>query len=246
MIAADHLSMRFYLGREKITNLKEYLIKRIKRTVKFDEFWALQDVSFKVDPGKVLGVIGPNGAGKSTLLKIIAGVIRPTSGTIGVGGMISPLIELGAGFDFDLTAAENIYLNGAVLGYEKAFLAKRFDEIVAFAELSNFIDVPLKNFSSGMVARLAFSIATMVNPEVLLVDEILSMGDLRFMEKSEARMRSMMEGGATVVFVSHDIAKVKDICDNVLWLERGRPRMVGGAEEVCQSYMEAMGGQGLT
>ena len=245
MIFADQVSMRFYLGREKITNLKEYLIKRIKRTVKLDEFWALRDVSFKVAPGQVFGIVGPNGAGKSTLLKIIAGVIKPTSGAVGVGGMISPLIELGAGFDYDLTAAENIYLNGAVLGYKKAFLTERFNEIVSFAELSNFADVPLKNFSSGMIARLAFSVATMVDPEVLLVDEILSMGDLRFMEKSEARMRSLMERGATVVFVSHDIGKVREICDAVLWLERGHTRMIGEAKEVCEKYIEASGGQGL-
>jgi homopolymeric O-antigen transport system ATP-binding protein len=245
MILANHVSMRFYLGREKITNMKEYFIKRIKQTVKFDEFWALQDISFTVSAGEVFGIIGPNGAGKSTLLKIIAGVIKPTKGTVGVGGFISPLIELGAGFDFDLTAAENIYLNGAVLGYEKSFITEKFEEIVSFAELSNFIDVPLKNFSSGMVARLAFSIATTVRPEVLLVDEILSMGDLHFMEKSETRMRSMMDGGATVVFVSHDIEKVREICDNVLWLERGRTRMIAPADEVCDRFVAAQGGKGL-
>jgi len=237
--------MRFYLGREKITNLKEYVIKRIKRTVKFDEFWALRDVSFTVAPGEVFGIIGPNGAGKSTLLKIIAGVIKPTSGAMGVNGRISPLIELGAGFDFDLTAGENVYLNGAVLGYQRAFLKGRFDEIVSFSELSSFMDVPLKNFSSGMIARLAFSIATIVNPEVLLVDEILSMGDMHFQEKSEARMRAMMEGGATVVFVSHDIGKVREICDKVLWLERGHLRMIGNADEVCERFVAAGGGQGL-
>jgi ABC-2 type transport system ATP-binding protein len=245
MISANSISMRFYLGREKITNFKEYLIRRIKRNVRFDEFWALQDVSFQVAPGEVYGIIGPNGAGKSTLLKIIAGVIRPTSGTIGVSGKIAPLIELGAGFDTELTARENIFLNGAVLGYQKAVLKSRFDEIVAFSELSQFIDVPLKNFSSGMIARLAFSIATLVDPEVLLVDEILSIGDMRFREKSEAKMRSMMKGGATVVLVSHSIPMVKDICEKVLWLERGRVRMIGEAELVCTEYVKAMGGQGL-
>ncbi|MCX5913684.1 MAG: ABC transporter ATP-binding protein [Deltaproteobacteria bacterium] len=245
MITAENISMRFYLGREKITNLKEYLIRRIKRTIAFDEFWALRDISFRVDPGEVYGIVGPNGAGKSTLLKIIAGVIKPTAGAIGVDGKISPLIELGSGFDFELTARENIFLNGAVLGYQKPFLRSKFHEIVEFSELLQFIDVPLKNFSSGMVARLAFSIATIVNPEVLLVDEILSMGDMRFQEKSEAKMRSMMEGGATVVFVSHNIATVRDICDKVLWLERGRIRMIGVAEAVCKNYIDAMGGQGL-
>ena len=237
--------MRFYLGREKITSLKEYLIRRVKRTVKFDEFWALKDVSFRVEKGEVLGIIGPNGAGKSTLLKVIAGVIKPTVGAVGVSGMISPLIELGAGFDYDLTARENIYLNGAVLGYQKAFLSERFDAIVEFSELSNFIDVPLKNFSSGMIARLAFSIATTVNPEVLLVDEILAMGDLKFQEKSGARMRQMMQGGATVVLVSHSIATVRELCDEVLWLERGHVRMLGDTESVCDRFVQAVGGMGL-
>jgi ABC-2 type transport system ATP-binding protein len=245
MISADNVSMRFYLGREKITSLKEYLIRRVKRTVKFDEFWALRDISFRVEKGEVLGIIGPNGAGKSTLLKIIAGVLRPTSGRVGVSGMISPLIELGAGFDTELTARENVYLNGAVLGYQKVFLDQRFDEIVDFSELSNFIDVPLQNFSSGMVARLAFSIATTVNPEVLLVDEILAMGDLKFQEKSGARMRQMMAGGATVVLVSHNVETVRELCDQVLWLERGSVRMFGDTAGVCDSFVQAAGGQGL-
>jgi homopolymeric O-antigen transport system ATP-binding protein len=246
VIVVEQISMRFYLDRERITNLKEYLIKRIKRTVKFDEFWALRDVSFMVEQGEVFGIIGPNGAGKSTLLKVVAGVVKPTCGKIVVNGTISPLIELGAGFDFDLTARENVFLNGAVLGYQKKYLKRRFDEIVEFSELSDFIDVPLKNYSSGMIARLAFSIATMVNPEVLLVDEILSMGDMRFKEKSETRMRSMMKGGSTVVFVSHNLQTVREICDKVLWLERGRLRMLGKARDVCEKYIQAMGGQGLT
>jgi ABC-type polysaccharide/polyol phosphate transport system ATPase subunit len=237
--------MRFYLGREKINNFKEYLIRRIQRNVIFDEFWALRDISFQVAPGEVFGIVGPNGAGKSTLLKIIAGVIKPTAGAIGVDGKISPLIELGAGFDFDLTARENIFLNGAVLGYQKPFLRSKFHEIVDFSELSKFIDVPLKNFSSGMVARLAFSIATIVNPEVLLVDEILSMGDMRFQEKSASKMHAMMEGGATVIFVSHNIPSVSEICDKALWLERGRIRMIGESEHVCNAYADAMGGKGL-
>jgi len=245
MIAADHVSMRFYLGTEKITSLKEYLIRRVKRTVKYDEFWALRDISFRVEKGSVLGIIGPNGAGKSTLLKIIAGVIRPTNGAVAVGGMISPLIELGAGFDHDLTARENIFLNGAVLGYPRSFLLDHFNAVVEFSELSNFIDVPLKNFSSGMIARLAFSIATTVNPEVLLVDEILAIGDLKFHEKSGSRMRQMIRGGATVIIVSHDLATVRELCDKVLWLERGRTRMLGKTEEVCDSFVESVGGEGL-
>lgn len=245
MIVADSVSMRFYLGREKITNLKEYLIKRIKQQVSFDEFWALRDVSFSISPSEVFGLIGLNGAGKSTLLKLIAGVIKPTTGAVGVKGKISPLIELGAGFDFDLTARENIYLNGAVLGYSKSFLKDRFEGIIEFSELHQFVDVPLKNFSSGMVARLAFSIATLVEPEILLVDEILSVGDMRFQERSSAKMHELMQGGATVVFVSHDIDKVASICDKVLWLEKGHVRMIGEAVPVCEAFKAAMGGQGL-
>ena len=241
MISIDSVSMRFYLGNERITNLKEYLIRRIKRLVRFDEFWALREVSFSVAPREVFGVIGLNGAGKSTLLKLIAGIMKPTTGAVAVNGNISPLIELGTGFDFDLTARENVFLNGAVLGYQRVFLNRRFDEIIAFAELEQFVDVPLRNFSSGMVARLAFSIATLVDPEILLVDEILSVGDVRFQEKSEAKMRSMMEGGATVVFVSHNIAKVQEICHKVLWLEGGRVRMIGPVAEVCGAFTTGMG-----
>jgi ABC-2 type transport system ATP-binding protein len=240
MITVDSVSMRYYLGNERIANLKEYLIRRIKRNVRSDEFWALRDVSFRVDPNEVFGVIGLNGAGKSTLLKLIAGIMRPTKGSIGVSGKISPLIELGTGFDPDLTARENVFLNGAVLGYQRPFLKRRFDEIISFAEVEQFVDVPLRNFSSGMVARLAFSIATLVDPEILLVDEILSVGDVQFQEKSEAKMRSMMEGGATVVFVSHSIKKVQEICDRVLWLEGGVGRMLGDAGEVCSSFTVAM------
>lgn len=245
MVTIDSVSMRFYLGREKITNLKEYLIKRVKRQVKFDEFWALRDISFSIASGEVFGIVGLNGAGKSTLLKVIAGVIKPTKGCVAVDGKISPLIELGAGFDFDLTARENVFLNGAVLGYSKTFLKTQFDGIIDFADLGQFVDVPLKNFSSGMIARLAFSIATQVNPEVLLVDEILSVGDMRFQERSSAKMLAMMESGATVVFVSHDIGKVQELCDKVLWLEQGHLRMLGDAEEVCSSFRAAMGGNGL-
>ncbi|MDP2816408.1 MAG: ABC transporter ATP-binding protein [Rectinemataceae bacterium] len=240
MITVDSVSMRYYLGREKITNLKEYLIKRIKQTVLFDEFWALRDISFTVQPGEVFGIIGLNGAGKSTLLKLIAGVIRPTTGVVGVSGKISPLIELGAGFDYDLTARENVFLNGAVLGYQKPFLKDKFNEIIEFAELQAFVDVPLKNFSSGMVARLAFSIATLVEPEILIVDEILSVGDIRFQEKSEFKMRMLMESGSTVVFVSHDIAKISEICDKALWLDQGRAKFLGNAQEVCALYLSEM------
>jgi ABC-2 type transport system ATP-binding protein len=245
MINVDDVSMKFYLGSEKITNLKEYMIKRLTRKVEFDEFWALRNISFSIAPREVFGIIGLNGAGKSTLLKIIAGVLRPTTGSITVEGRISPLIELGAGFDIDLTARENVFLNGAILGYSKSFLTRKFEEIIVFAELSQFIDVPLKNFSSGMVARLAFSIATLVDPEVLLVDEILAVGDMKFQERSSAKMHAMMESGATVIFVSHDISKVEEICDNVLWLEQGHVRRVGNAKSVCAEFKREMGGRGL-
>jgi ABC-type polysaccharide/polyol phosphate transport system ATPase subunit len=245
MIIIDSVSMRFSLGIEKITSLKEYIIKRIKNQVGFDEFWALKDVSFSIESNEVFGLIGLNGAGKSTLLKIIAGVIKPTVGSVGVKGKISPLIELGAGFDVDLTARENVFLNGAVLGYQKTFLKERFDEIIAFAELSQFVDVPLKNFSSGMVARLAFSIATLVEPEILLVDEILSVGDMQFQERSSAKMHSMIQGGATVVLVSHNIDTIETLCDKVLWLEKGQVRMVGDAATVCAQFKAASGGHGL-
>ncbi len=245
MIHVDSVSLRYYLGRERLTNLKEYLIRRIGGKLRVDEFWALTNVSFDVLPGEVFGIIGLNGAGKSTLLKLMAGVLRPTVGVVEVSGNISPLIELGAGFDNDLTARENIFLNGAVLGYQPDFLRKRFDEIIDFAEIRTFLDVPLRNFSSGMVARLAFAIATIVDPEILIVDEILSVGDIRFQEKSEAKMQEMMAGGATVVFVSHDLAKVNELCDRVLWLERGAVRRIGGAAEVCGEFLREMGGRGL-
>lgn len=238
MIYAENISMRFYLNRQKITNLKEYLIKKIKHEVSFDEFWALRNVSFQVQPGEVFGIIGLNGAGKSTLLKIIAGVIKPTKGVIGVDGKISPLIELGAGFDSDLSARENIFLNAAILGYTKDFIKHRFKEIVEFSELNEFIDVPIKYFSSGMTGRLAFSIATVVEPEVLLVDEILSLGDIHFKHKSSERMTKMMNSGSTVIFVSHDIIKVKEICQRVLWLDKGEVRMLGNAEKVCDNFFE--------
>jgi ABC-2 type transport system ATP-binding protein len=239
MITIDNVSMRFYLGREKISSLKEYFIRRVKRNIKIDEFWALRDISFTIEDREVFGIIGLNGAGKSTLLKTIAGVLKPTTGKVSVHGTISPLIELGAGFDFELTARENIYLNGAVLGYQKKFISDRFEEMVEFSELRQFIDVPLKNYSSGMVARLAFAIATIVQPEILIVDEILSVGDVKFQHKSEEKMKAMMQGGATVIFVSHSIEKIKELCDKVLWLEGGRIMKIGKADDVCDEFSKA-------
>ena len=196
-------------------------------------------MDFKVNRGEVIGFIGSNGAGKSTLLKVVAGVMKPTKGNIKVYGNICPMIELGAGFDLQLTARENIYLNGAVMGYSKKFIDEKFDEIVEFSELKDFLDVPVQNFSSGMVARLAFSIATIVDPEILIVDEILSVGDIAFQSKSEAKMMSMIGGGTTVLFVSHSIEQIKKMCDRVVWIEHGEVQKIGG-KEVCDEYKEYM------
>lgn len=236
-IKVNDVSMMFNLSSEKIDSIKEYVIKTLKRELHFQEFWALKNVSFELEKGDSLGIVGLNGSGKSTLLKIISGVLRPTKGQVETYGSIAPLIELGAGFDMDLSARENIYLNGAILGYDRAYMSKRFDEIIEFAELENFVDTAIKNFSSGMVARLGFAIATMNVPDILIIDEILSVGDYKFQEKSFARMQSMMQSGATVVFVSHSIEQVKQICNKALWLEHGEVKMLGDAQEVCDVYM---------
>lgn len=236
-IKVNDVSMMFNLSSEKIDSIKEYVIKTLKRELHFQEFWALKNVSFELEKGDSLGIVGLNGSGKSTLLKIISGVLKPTRGQVETYGSIAPLIELGAGFDMDLSARENIYLNGAILGYDRAYMSKRFDEIIEFAELENFVDTAIKNFSSGMVARLGFAIATMNVPDILIIDEILSVGDYKFQEKSFARMQSMMQSGATVVFVSHSIAQVKQICNKALWLEHGDVKMIGNAQEVCDVYM---------
>ncbi len=239
-VIVSNVSMRFRMNRERVDSLKEYAIRRLKKQLTYDEFWALRDVSVTVEKGENLGIIGLNGSGKSTLLKIIAGVFRPTSGKVEVHGDMAPLIELGAGFDSKLTARENVFLNGAVLGCSRAFMSTRFDEIIDFAELGEFVDVPVQNFSSGMVARLGFSIATLVRPEILIVDEILSVGDFKFRQKCQKRMREMMSEGTTVLYVGHSASIVKDICDKALWLEKGEARMYGDAEEVCAAY-EATG-----
>lgn len=246
MIKVNNVSMRFNLGIEKNFSLKQFFIdtlspKKRKDKKQKKEFWALSDVSFDVKQGEVVGFVGTNGAGKSTLLKVIAGVMKPTKGNVEIGGNICPMIELGAGFDMDLTARENIFLNGAVLGYSKEFIEQKFDEIVEFSELKDFLDVPVRNFSSGMVARLAFSIATVVDPEILIVDEILSVGDIAFQNKSQQKMRSMIGGGTTVLFVSHSIAQIKDLCDRAVWLEHGHVKEIGPAEEICDKYMKSLG-----
>lgn len=243
MVDVNNVSIKFNLGIEKGFSIKQAFVdffnpKKKKKKNK-EEFYALSDVNFQIKRGEVVGFVGSNGAGKSTLLKVVAGVMKPTKGKITVKGNICPMIELGAGFDMDLTARENIYLNGAILGYSKEFIESKFDEIVEFSELREFLDVPVKNFSSGMVARLAFSIATIVDPEVLIVDEILSVGDLAFQQKSEEKMRSMIGGGTTVLYVSHSLESIKSLCDRVVWLEHGKVIEQGQAKDVCKHYYDS-------
>lgn len=241
MITVDHVGMKFNLGIEKINTFKEVLVKTIKREMPKNEFWALKDISFHIEKGDVLGIIGVNGAGKSTLLKVISGVLEPTKGTVKVDGVIAPMLELGAGFDIELTARENVFLNGAVLGYSKEFLESKYEEIVEFSELQDFMEVPIRNFSSGMLARLAFAISTLVNPEILIVDEILSVGDLAFQKKSRDKMQSMIEGGTTVLFVSHSIGDIMKLCNKVLWIEHGNVVKFGETKQVCKEYIEHFG-----
>ncbi len=237
VIKVDNVSMMFNLSSEKVDSIKEYLVKMLKKEIHFQEFWALNDISFELEKGDSLGIIGLNGSGKSTLLKIISGILKPTKGNITTVGSIAPLIELGAGFDANLSARENIYLNGAILGYSREYMNSRFDEIIKFAELEDFVDSAIKNFSSGMVARLGFAIATMNIPDILIIDEILAVGDYKFQQKSFARMQEMINSGATVVFVSHSIEQVKQICKKALWLDHGNVVKFGPSEEVCQEYM---------
>ncbi len=238
MIEINNVSMKFDLGIEKGSSLKNMFISLFdkKRRRKKEYFWALNNVSFEVKKGEVVGLIGSNGAGKSTLLKVVSGVMKPTKGQVIVNGKIAPMIELGAGFDPELTARENIYLNGAVLGYSEKFLNEKFNEIVEFSELKDFLDVPVKNFSSGMVAKLAFSISTIVDPEILIVDEILSVGDIKFQEKSKNKMMDLIKGGTTVLYVSHSIESIKELCDKVVWLDHGKVVKIGPAKELCSEY----------
>lgn len=240
MIEAVDVSMKFNLGIEKGFSIKQWFVDLGKHKKKRkNDFWALKEVNFKVNKGEVVGFIGSNGAGKSTLLKVVAGVMKPTTGDVNVYGNVCPMIELGAGFDSQLTARENIYLNGAVMGYSKELIDSKFDEIVEFSELKDFLDVPVQNFSSGMVARLAFSIATIVDPEILIVDEILSVGDIAFQAKSEAKMLEMIGGGTTVLFVSHSIEQIRKMCNKVIWLDHGKVIKMGG-KEVCDEYLKFM------
>ena len=236
-IVVDNVSMRFNLATERVDNLKEYIVRKLKfKSVSFDEFWALQDISFTVNKGESCALIGVNGSGKSTMLKIISGILKPTKGKVTVHGSIAPLIELGAGFDFDLTGRENIFLNGAILGHSKQLMKEKYDEIVEFSELKEFMDVPVKNYSSGMIARLGFSIATMVKPEILIVDEILAVGDQAFQAKCHQRMAEMIDGGTTVVLVSHSAADVRRICQKTVWIDRSRLRFVGDTENALELY----------
>ena len=238
VIDVDQVSIRFNLASEKVDNLKEYAIKLMKHELMFQEFLALKDVSLKVKKGESWGLIGTNGSGKSTLLKTISGILKPYKGTVTTTGSIAPLIELGAGFDGNLTGRENIYLNGMVLGHSRRFMDEHFDEIVQFANLKKFLDSPIKNFSSGMKARLGFSVATVVNPDILIVDEVLEVGDYNFRRRCQERMQQMLSGGTTLLFVSHNIQTVKNLCDNAIWLDKGVVRMAGPSELVCNAYKE--------
>ncbi len=243
MIRVENISMHFRLMNDRISSIKEMMTALARRKVKFKEFHALEDVSFTVFRGDVIGIIGHNGAGKSTLLKIISGIMKPSKGRIWRGANIVPMLELGSGFDYDLSGHENIYLNGAILGYSKEFLQSKYNEIVEYSELEPFIHTPLRNYSSGMLMRLAFSIATVVEPEILIVDEVLAVGDERFQEKSKKRMMELMSGGTTVLFVSHNIDQIREMCNRVVWLDHGRVRMIGDADEVCDAYREQFLGQ---
>lgn len=239
IIEVTDATVRFNMSTERLDNLKEYFIKLMNGQLMFQEFLALKQVDLKVKKGEAWGIIGTNGSGKSTLLKLICGILKPYKGNVAIRGTIAPLIELGAGFDGELTARENIFLNGAVLGHSERFMKEKFDEVVDFAELRDFLDMPIKNYSSGMAARLGFSIATVVQPDILIVDEVLSVGDYAFQQKCEARMHGMLENGTTLLYVSHSIESVRSLCNKALWLDKGNVRMNGDVMEVSQRYMES-------
>lgn len=238
-LIVDNVSMKFNLSSEKVDNIKEYIIKSIKHQISYDEFWSLRNVSFTMNKGERMGILGLNGAGKSTLLKVISGVYKPTEGKVIRHGKVVPLLELGAGFDQQYTGKENIFLYGTVLGYTKGYLEEKYNEIVEFSELGKFIDVPIKNYSSGMKSKLGFSIATISNPDILILDEVLSVGDAKFRKKSEAKIMQLMEGGTTVLFVSHSLAQVRRICDRAMILDHGTLKAIGGIDEISNQY-EAM------
>lgn len=236
VIKFENVGMHFRKSTQKISSFKEYFIKKIKGQVVYEEFIALNNINFEIEKGEVVGFVGLNGAGKSTLLKVVSGVQKPTVGKISVKGKVSPLLELGAGFDNDLTGKENIYLNGLILGYNRDFIKGKVDEIIDFAEIRDFVDTPIKNYSSGMKARLGFSIATVSIPEILIVDEVLSVGDGRFRKKSEEKMIELIKSDATVLFVSHSLAQIRRLCTKVIWLEKGQVKMIGNTKEVCDAY----------
>ena len=240
-VEISNVSMRFNMAKEKVDSIKEYIIKFFKRQLFFEEFVALNNINLEIKKGEVFGLVGLNGCGKSTLLKIISGIYKPSTGSVKVYGSLAPLIELGAGFDMDLTARENIYLNGSVLGYSKEYIEEKFDEIVDFTELHQFIDVPMKNYSSGMVARVGFAIATVTTPDILIVDEILSVGDFLFQEKCEKRIADLMNKGTTIIIVSHSIDQIKRLCDRVAWIEKGEIKMIGETENICDLYSQTAG-----
>ncbi len=238
MVNVENVSIRFRLQTDNISSIKETVIALMKGKLKYKEFWALKDVSFTVKKGEVLGIVGHNGAGKSTILKIISGIMKPTEGKVTLGANVVPMLELGSGFDYELTGRENVFLNGAILGYSKEFLTEKYDEILAFSELGEFIEQPIRNYSSGMLMRLAFSVATVVNPDILICDEVLAVGDERFQAKSRKRMMELMGGGTTVLFVSHNVDQIREMSNRVLWLDHGTKKMLGDAETVCDAYRE--------
>lgn len=237
VIELTDAAVRFNIAAQQVNNLKEYVIKLVKRELMFQEFFALKGVSFQVREGEAWGIIGTNGSGKSTLLKLICGILKPYRGNVFVQGTLAPLIELGAGFDGELTARENIFLNGALLGHSEEFMKEHFSQIVDFAELWDFMDMPIKNYSSGMSARLGFAVATVVQPDILICDEVLSVGDFRFQEKCEKRMQQMLRSGTTLLYVSHTMQSVRKLCSHALWLEKGSVVMAGSTEEVCAKYI---------
>ena len=240
VVDVQNVTRKFNLSTEKVDNLKEYFIRIAKRNLMYNEFIAVNDVSFQVHKGEVFGLVGLNGSGKSTMLKLISGIYKPTSGVARTQGRVVPLLELGCGFDAELTGRENILLNGAILGYSEEFLRSHLQEIIDYSELGQFIEMPLKTYSSGMLARLAFSVATVVKPDVLIVDEILAVGDERFQRKSHARMMELMSGGTTVLFVSHSLPQIRQMCDHVVWLDHGKVRAFGPTDEVCDQYAADM------
>ncbi len=239
MIKAENITVCYRMANDRIKSIKEYLVALLKKKLQYEKFYALNHVSFEIQKGEVIGIIGNNGAGKSTLLKVISGILTPVEGTVTLEGNVVPMLELGSGFDMDLTGRENIFLNGSILGYSEEYLKEKYDEIVAFSELGNFIDTPVRNYSSGMMMRLAFSIASIVDPDILIVDEILAVGDMAFQEKSYRRMTELMSHGTTVLLVSHSIEQIRTRCDRVIWLDHGEVVAIGETEEICDRYIAA-------